>query len=90
MIAALCNYLLCIAILFKHRARWDTNAEIAAYIFTVAVMGMIDYAVTIALLAVSGTPIAAKFIASIVGFFGNFVLRKWLVFGKEKSNQAGA
>ncbi|GHV01145.1 hypothetical protein AGMMS49521_0700 [Campylobacterota bacterium] len=89
IIAALCNYLLCIAILFKHRARWNTNAEIAAYIFTVAIMGIIDYGVTVALITVSSTPIVAKFISSIVGFFGNFILRKWLVFGKEKPNRSG-
>jgi putative flippase GtrA len=32
-VAALCNYLLCIAILFRHKARWNTGAELFWYIF---------------------------------------------------------
>ena len=83
-VAALCNYLLCVAILFRHKARWNTAMEVFWYVFTVLVMGLVDFTVTRFLIALvpfftlhwSG----AKFLAAIIGFAGNFVLRKALVF----------
>jgi glycosyltransferase involved in cell wall biosynthesis len=84
--AALCNYLLCISILFRHKARWNTAGEIVLYLLSVAFMGGIDYAVTRALVAFAWNPVGAKFWASVLGFAGNFLLRKILVFpGKKKS-----
>jgi len=90
-IAALCNYLLCIAILFRHKTRWNTGAELFWYIFSVLIMGAIDFGVTQFLITVipffalhwSG----AKFIASIIGFIGNFALRKILVFPEKTRKQ---
>jgi putative flippase GtrA len=82
-IAALCNYLLCIAILFRHKARWSTAGEVVLYLLSVAVMGAIDYGVTRGLLALAWGPLWAKFWASIIGFAGNFMLRKRLVFGEQ-------
>jgi putative flippase GtrA len=89
-VAALCNYLLCIAILFRHKARWNTGAELFWYIFSVLIMGGIDFALTRLLIAIvpfftlhwSG----AKLLSSIVGFIGNFALRKILVFPERKGN----
>ena len=87
--AALCNYLLCIAILFRHKARWNTGAELFWYFFSVFVMGAIDFGLTRFFIMVipyfslhwSG----AKFFAAIIGFIGNFVLRKFLVFKERKT-----
>jgi putative flippase GtrA len=76
--------LLCIAILFRHKARWSTAGEVFLYIASVAVMGTIDYGVTRGLLALAWPPLWAKAWASIVGFAGNFLLRKRLVFGAKK------
>jgi len=84
IVAALCNYLLCIAILFRHKARWNTGIELFWYIFSVLIMGGIEFALTRFLITIvpfftlhwSG----AKFVASIIGFIGNFALRKILVF----------
>jgi putative flippase GtrA len=87
-IAALCNYLLCIAILFRHKARWNTGAELFWYIFSVLIMGIIDFGLTRLLITL--TPFfalhwsGAKFLASIIGFIGNFILRKFLVFREKK------
>jgi glycosyltransferase involved in cell wall biosynthesis len=86
--SALCNYLLCIALLFRHKARWNTAAETFWYLFTVLVMGLVDFAVTRFLIALvpfftlhwSG----AKFFAALIGFAGNFALRKTLVFPEKK------
>jgi glycosyltransferase involved in cell wall biosynthesis len=86
--AALCNYLLCIAILFRHKTRWSTGAELFWYVFSVLIMGAVDFALTRLLISV--TPFfalhwsGAKFLASIVGFAGNFALRKTLVFPERK------
>jgi glycosyltransferase involved in cell wall biosynthesis len=87
-LSALTNYLLCIAILFRHRARWNTGGEVFLYMLSVAVMGVIDFGITKLLL--SAVPFfavhwsAAKFWASLLGFVGNFLIRKWLVFPERK------
>jgi len=91
IISALCNYLLCIAILFRHKARWNTGVELFWYIFSVLIMGCIDFGVTRFLITIvpfftlhwSG----AKFLSSIVGFIGNFVLRRILVFPERKKGR---
>ena len=80
IIAAAVNYLLCIAILFRHKAFWSTTGELFAYLVTVAFMGLVDYSITTGLLALSITPLWAKFWATVAGFVGNFALRRWLVF----------
>lgn len=82
--AALVNYMLCISILFKHKARWTTSGEIAAYLITITIMGALDLAITMALASAAFSPLASKSIAAFVGFVGNFLLRRYLVF-PEKS-----
>jgi putative flippase GtrA len=92
IISALCNYLLCIAILFRHKARWNTGAELFWYVFSVLIMGGIDFALTRLLIA--AVPFfalhwsGAKFLSSVVGFIGNFALRKILVFPERKKSRA--
>jgi putative flippase GtrA len=91
LLSALTNYLLCIAILFKHRARWNTVGEVLLYVLSVAVMGVLDFGITKLLL--SAVPFfavhwsAAKFWASIFGFVGNFLLRRRLVFPEKKERK---
>jgi dolichol-phosphate mannosyltransferase len=82
--AALINYLLCISILFRHKARWTTPGEIAAYLLTLAIMGAFDAAITISLAGVGMAPVLSKSLAAFFGFIGNFLLRRFLVF-PEKS-----
>jgi glycosyltransferase involved in cell wall biosynthesis len=84
VIAAVANYILCIAILFRHKARFSAPVEIIAYIFSVALMGVIDYIAMKTFLSIGLGAIGAKFWASIIGFVGNFALRKWFVFSKKK------
>jgi glycosyltransferase involved in cell wall biosynthesis len=83
-LAALCNYLLCITILFQHKSRWNTIGEIFLYILSVAIMGFVDYGITTLLIGLAWSPVWAKFWASALGFFGNFLLRKLLVFPDRK------
>lgn len=82
--AALVNYLLCISILFRHKARWTTGGEIAAYLATLAIMGAFDVGITVTLAGAGMAPLLSKSLATLFGFFGNFLLRKYLVF-PEKS-----
>jgi putative flippase GtrA len=83
-LSAICNYLMCIVILFRHKARWDTGGEIFLYLLSVMFMCGVDYAMTTGLLGLSLGPGQAKFWASIAGFIGNFLLRRHLVFPSNK------
>lgn len=78
--AAVINYLLCISILFKHKARWTTTGEILAYLVTLAMMGVFDAGITISLVDAGMSPMMSKSLAALLGFVGNFLLRKYLVF----------
>jgi putative flippase GtrA len=57
-----------------------TEWEILLYLGTVFVMGVVDYVVTVGLFAATGSATRSKIAAVIVGFFGNFLLRRYLVF----------
>lgn len=80
LIAAALNYILCIALLFRHKIRWNTAGELVAYLLTIALMGVLDYGLTIGLVASGIGPTPAKAIATFIGFVGNFLLRRFLVF----------
>ena len=82
--AALLNYLLCISILFRHKARWTTAGEIGAYLMTLTIMGAFDMGITISLAGAGLSPVISKSLAALLGFLGNFLLRRYLVF-PEKS-----
>jgi putative flippase GtrA len=82
--AAIVNYLLCITILFRHKARWTTGGEIAVYLATLAIMGTFDYGLTLSLAGLGFPVLLSKSLATLLGFIGNFLLRKYLVF-PEKS-----
>lgn len=82
--AALINYLLCITLLFRHKARWSSGGEIAAYLATLAIMGAFDAGITLGLAGAGMPPLLSKTLAAVFGFLGNFLLRRYLVF-PEKS-----
>lgn len=74
------NYLLCIWLLFRHRAKWDTPAELALYTALVGILGLFDVFVTQAMVGFGIYPILAKGLASVFGLVLNFVGRKALIF----------
>jgi putative flippase GtrA len=80
LISAALNYFLCITILFRHRARWNTFGEIIAYLITIILMGLADYGMTVGLAGAGVSPTSSKIIATAAGFIGNFLLRRFLVF----------
>lgn len=79
-IAALLNYLLCLMLLFRHKSRWSAPGEFASYILVVLIMCVADILVTNGLIALGLPAIASKTISTIIGFAGNFLLRKYIVF----------
>lgn len=87
VISSAVNYVLCILVLFRHKARWSSAGEIAAYILTLVIMGSFDFGVTRGLIAAGVTAGWSKAWASVVGFFGNYILRRVLVFGGKRGKQ---
>lgn len=80
IISACLNYFLCIAILFRHKAMWSSFMEIITYILTLAIMGSLDVGLTKCFVALGGAKGVSKAFSSIIGFFGNYILRKLIVF----------
>lgn len=80
VISAIANYFICIGILFRHRIRWSIGGEIIAYVISVTLMGLVDYYSTIGLINLGIGQITAKIWGALVGFAGNFVLRRYIVF----------
>lgn len=79
-IAAIPNYLLCISLLFRHRARWSPPGEIIAYLCVVLLLGAFDFFVTGTLLQAGVAAWEAKSAACGAGLMFNFLGRKYIVF----------
>lgn len=80
LLAAGLNYLLCITVLFRHKARWSGPREVAIYIVCVLFMGCVDYAITSGFMFCGISPYWSKVWSTLLGFVGNFLLRKFCVF----------
>jgi len=84
--AAAVNYLMCIVLLFRHKARWNTGMELLMYILVVVIGGGIDVYSVLGLNQLGFSDLWSKSIASLVLFVVNFALRKYLVFPEKNSN----
>jgi dolichol-phosphate mannosyltransferase len=80
VVAAAANYFLCIALLFRHRARWNSATEILMYVLVVVAAGAFDLGVTRALTGLSLAPWLAKSVASLMGLVFNYLGRRYVVF----------
>jgi putative flippase GtrA len=80
VLAAVINYLLCIAFLFRHKAKWKTLGEVLIYFFVVGLVGAIDFAATTILIEMQLVPLLAKAAACFVGLAFNFLGRRYFVF----------
>lgn len=79
--AAILNYLLCIATIFRHKARWSGLQEFLLFALLVTAIGFADAAMTSWGLAVLGLSAAgAKLLASAAGLVLNFIGRRVLIF----------
>lgn len=79
-VAAVANYCLSIAILFRHEARWHSVGETFIFFSVVFAVGYIDLLATDFLLSTGFGPAWAKSISSLTGLTLNFAGRRWLVF----------
>jgi len=84
-VAALVNYLLCIAVLFRHKARWNSPIEILVYVLVVCFAGLIDLTITKLFMQCNLHPAGSKIIATMSVFILNFAGRKFLVFPEPAS-----
>ena len=82
VVAAFLNYLLCICVLFRHRARWNSRTELAVFISLIGCIGFLDLQVTRWLLALGASAAIAKVLASVVGLGCNFLGKRFIVFSE--------
>jgi glycosyltransferase involved in cell wall biosynthesis len=80
ILAAVINYLLCIALLFRHKARWNSVAELVVYFLIVCVVGVVDFFTTKVLCATGASALLAKSGGCIIGLIFNFLGRRYFVF----------
>lgn len=85
VIAAAVNYILCIALLFRHNAQWSTPKEFAVYAALVVSVAALDLAITGGLLAAGAGAATAKVAAIACGLALNFTGRKYFVFYEPSS-----
>lgn len=85
--AAVMNYLLCIALLFRHNARWNSVTEILIYVLVVIAGGGIDTLVLTGLLGMGFHTVLSKAIASVVLIIANYWLRRSIVFPEKSLKQ---
>ncbi len=91
VLSAAANYFLCIALLFRHKARWSSCSEIIVYAFVTGIIGMLDVTATSFIVNMGISAWLAKSVASLIGLIFNFLGRRHLVFPErtEGSSERG-
>jgi glycosyltransferase involved in cell wall biosynthesis len=85
LLAAALNYLMCILLLFRHKAKWSAPKEIAIYILVVCVLGIMDVELTKLFMGCGLAAWASKSAATVIGLVLNFAGRRLLVFPEPSS-----
>ena len=83
--AAILNYVLCVLLLFKHKAKWSAPMEWFVYAIVVCGVAWVDLMVTKYYLIINISPVMAKLIATSVAFLLNFIGRRFFVFPEKAS-----
>jgi len=78
--AAFLDYLLCVGLLFRHKARWTAAGEGFWYLLVVGMAGLLDFGVTRLMMVASISPLLSKSLACLTVLIFNFVGRRYLVF----------
>lgn len=84
-LAAALNYVLCILLLFRHKAKWSAPKEISLYLVVVCVLGIVDVGLTRLLMGTGMAAWLAKSTATMVGLILNFAGRRLIVFPEKAS-----
>jgi glycosyltransferase involved in cell wall biosynthesis len=87
VLAAAANYQLCILLLFRHKARWNSTNEMIIYFVVVALVGVLDLGTTKFFILLGTHAWISKLFASIIGLIFNFLGRRFLVFPESPSGQ---
>lgn len=85
VVAALVNYLLCVAVLFRHKARWGSVGEMMVYFLVVIVIGAFDVTTTKAMIIAGFSPTFSKLAVTAMGLVLNFIGRRLFVFPEPSS-----
>ena len=85
IIAATVNYLLCISVLFRHKAKWSSMIEILLYILVMTVAGLFDFGITKLFLSLEFPPGISKLVATSSLLLLNFLGRRFFVFPEQPS-----
>ena len=83
--AAIVNYFLCILLLFRHKARWNSSTELLLFLVVVAAVGLVDLGTTRFFMFAGIGAASSKILASIIGLVFNFLGRRLLVFPEKSS-----
>lgn len=84
-LASILNYLLCIALLFRHKARWNPLSEIFLYVCVVILVAIPDFYLAQLLLHLHATPFWAKSFACVAVLILDFLGRRYVVFPEPPS-----
>ena len=87
LIAAAANYVLCIKILFRHEARWNSKVEILVYLMVVSFACLLDLAITKFFISINLSAVVSKLFATIIVFMVNFLGRRFIVFPEPTSGE---
>ena len=85
IVAAAVNYFLCILLLFKHQARWNSIIEIFLFILVVMALAVLDLMITKVVFNFGSSPQISKISASFFLLIFNFLGRRYLVFPEPSS-----
>lgn len=85
ILAAVVNYLLSVAILFRRKVKWGFKTEIIIYSVLVLILGGFDVAITQLLVNINFSAGLAKIFATALTFILNFIGRKYIVFYEKSS-----
>jgi glycosyltransferase involved in cell wall biosynthesis len=84
-VAALVNYRLSIAVLFRHNARWRSTVEMLIFLGVVGVVSVVDLTFTRHFIARGVSAGIAKAMATMMGLVLNFAGRRFVVFPEDPS-----
>jgi len=87
--AACVNYLLCILILFRHRAKWESLTEMLMYVLAVSFVAIPDFFITKWMLTMGYSPVFSKLAATALTLTLNFAARRFFVFTEPPSGPWG-
>jgi dolichol-phosphate mannosyltransferase len=78
--SAVVSYLLCISLLFRHNARWNSTLEIAAYTLVTGLSGFLDVLLTSVLVHAGNSPGITKALVSLLVMLPHYLGCRYWVF----------